>query len=203
LHYSPTPSDIERVSPVETTPVSSPKTFSGSAYPRKAEREKDLFFDWHYRRSSILDGPSSHYVDSTLLESDLEDTTFPLFSRSPPTAAMASDSNPISINIQRQNSTSPRQQTSNLTSALQSDGYSHSQSQAMNMGASASGKAIPQARKESVSMGGLTPQFGSGAMPISMNGRNQPRRESLAGSMMAGMSWGGMSMSMNSWIRDE
>ena len=43
----------------------------------------------------------------------------------------------------------------------------------------------------------------SGAQPISMNpsNREKPRRESLAGSMVTGMSWGGNSVS--SWIRDE
>ena len=60
-------------------------------------------------------------------------------------------------------------------------------------------------RHDSISMSGLTPQqYTGGAMPISMNGagRQQQRRESnAAGSMMAGMSWGGVSMS--SWIRDE
>lgn len=41
---------------------------------------------------------------------------------------------------------------------------------------------------------------GGGAQPISMN-REKPRRESLAGSMVGGMSWGGVSVS--SWVRDE
>ena len=43
------------------------------------------------------------------------------------------------------------------------------------------------------------------AKPISMNNpRNldaRPRRESLAGSLVGGMSWGGVSV--GSWIRDE
>lgn len=48
--------------------------------------------------------------------------------------------------------------------------------------------------------------FAGGAKPISMNipnrnGDTRPRRESLAGSLVQGMSWGGVSV--GSWIRDE
>lgn len=64
-----------------------------------------------------------------------------------------------------------------------------------------------------MSGGGLDPNMGrgressfAGAKPISMNNPNRGqdprmRRESLAGSMMNGMSWGGVSV--GSWIRDE
>ncbi|TVY90981.1 Transcription factor [Lachnellula willkommii] len=48
--------------------------------------------------------------------------------------------------------------------------------------------------------------FAGGAKPISMNipnrnGDTRPRRESLAGSLVQGMSWGGVSV--GSWIRDD
>ena len=45
--------------------------------------------------------------------------------------------------------------------------------------------------------------LGTAAQPISVNSSNRekPRRESLASSMLTGMSWGGNSV--GSWIRDE
>lgn len=98
---------------------------------------------------------------------------------------------------------SPRPQTSNLTSALQTTTETQPKvSPSMNAGFS-NGKA---GRKESFGAGfsGLTSQYGgSGAQPISMSGSNRahPRRESMAGSLAGGMSWGGVSV--GSWIRDE
>jgi len=46
-------------------------------------------------------------------------------------------------------------------------------------------------------------QWSGEARPIAMNNSNRekPRRESLAGSLVGGMSWGGVSV--GSWIRDE
>lgn len=52
-------------------------------------------------------------------------------------------------------------------------------------------------------MGASMAQWGNGTKPISVMGSNRekPRRESLAGSLVGGMSWGGVSV--GSWIRDE
>ncbi|KAJ6001309.1 hypothetical protein N7522_006536 [Penicillium canescens] len=59
----------------------------------------------------------------------------------------------------------------------------------------------PPPRKDSI--GAATAQWGNGTKPISMSGsaRDKGRRESLAGSLVGGMSWGGVSV--GSWIRDD
>jgi len=206
LHYSPTPSDLERVSPRETTPrettpISTPKGF-GPGYPRKSDGEKDLLFSWHRNKADHFGGLSGLYVDSALLESDLEDSTFPLFGSSPDPDAMITSSYPIGIATQSRSSpVSPRPQTSNLTSALQTTTEHLSKASPSINNGFGIGKA---GRKESFGAGfsGLTSQYG-GAQPISMNGSNRdhPRRESFAGSLAGGMSWGGVSV--GSWIRDE
>ena len=78
----------------------------------------------------------------------------------------------------------------------------------MNIGGSNS-KAFTAGFGRSDSMGGSNSGLGvgshnaTGAQPMSMNipNRGNPRRESIAGSLVGGMSWGGVSV--GSWIRDE
>ncbi|KAJ5983335.1 hypothetical protein N7481_005434 [Penicillium waksmanii] len=98
------------------------------------------------------------------------------------------------IDIATRNSTSvspPGQQASNLTSALQKAGTVED----------SGGFKAPPPRKDSI--GAATAQWGNGTKPISMSGSNRDkgRRESLAGSLVGGMSWGGVSV--GSWIRDD
>ena len=113
------------------------------------------------------------------------------------------------------NSTSPRNgavlprahYTSNLTTALKStSGNETRPTPAVNIAnGNTKGYGNGSGRRESV--GGATSTFGSnygtGAQPIAMNNSNRekPRRESIAGSLAGGMSFGGVSVS--SWIRDE
>ncbi|EKG18163.1 Zinc finger C2H2-type protein [Macrophomina phaseolina MS6] len=111
---------------------------------------------------------------------------------------MAALDGPVDITIARQNSTSPRNQTSTLSAALQ--------------GAAAQPIATPTSAPRSgnesrLSVGGrqdslshVGSYYGTGARPISM--KDRPRRESTtAGSLLNGMSWGGVSV--GSWIRDD
>lgn len=211
LHFSPVLSDPGRSSTAETTPLGTPRGFSG-AYPRRLEKEKerDNFFSWHRKSADIFAASSNSYADSTLLESDLEDSAFPLFS-DPAGAAnmMTSRVSPIDIATPLRNgSVSPRlHHTSNLTTALQStSGNEARPTPAVNIGNSnTKGFGGGLGHRDSVGGGISIPgsHFGSGAQPISMNSSNRekPRRESIAGSLVGGMSWGGVSV--GSWIRDE
>ena len=199
LHFSPATSDRDRSSTAEPTPIGTPIGFS-APYTRRSEREKDLLFSWHRKPGDIYAYTSSAYADSELLDTDLEDSPFPLFGQSPP-QGMA---RPFDI-ATRNSPPSPRNsQTSNLTSALHATtGNGPPSSTAMNMNG---GKSRPYNFARPESENGNVPfstQYGSGAQPIAMNGssRERPRRESLGGSLVGGMSWGGVSV--GSWIRDE
>jgi hypothetical protein len=127
-----------------------------------------------------------------------DDSAVPLFQIASPhqqSAPMAAGSaSPIDITTSRQSSGSPRSQQSNLTSQLQQpridvqhDGDMTTQQRPEYRG-----------RQESVGMLGTTP-YGARSIPM----RDNFRRESnaLSGSMVNGMSWGGISV--GSYIRDE
>ncbi|CAI7624664.1 hypothetical protein N7533_005927 [Penicillium manginii] len=109
------------------------------------------------------------------------------------------------IDIATRNSTSvspPGQQASNLTSALQKAGTGERTGSISHHPSGGLGVfKAPPPRKDSI--GAATAQWGNGTKPISMSGSNRDkgRRESLAGSLVGGMSWGGVSV--GSWIRDD
>ena len=195
LHFSPVTSEQERSSTAETTPIGTPKTFETTFRRRSVERERDLLSSY-YRKPPGFAGNTSSYVDSALLESDFEDSTFPLFQ----------DSSVPDQNMDMHSAVAPRRhQTSNLTSALQStSGNETRPTPAMNI-SSGKGPHSGMGHRDSLSSGlaASGSHHGSGTHPISMNSANRerPRRESLAGSMVSGMSWGGISV--GSWVRDE
>lgn len=209
LHYSPATSDLGRSSTAETTPIGTPRGIAIS-YPRRVEREKDLLFSWHRKPIDTAAGQANLYLDSTLLDPDFEDITFPLFPPAESDRNMAGPSSPIDIATQpRHNPNSPRNtQTSNLTSALQGASGEVSRPVAAKVPSATNGTnglAAGSGRHDSMSGGlsGMGFQWSSEARPIAMNNSNRekPRRESLAGSLVGGMSWGGVSV--GSWIRDE
>ncbi|OJJ34959.1 hypothetical protein ASPWEDRAFT_110428 [Aspergillus wentii DTO 134E9] len=201
LHHSPSVGDHDRASTRDSTPVTTPLGFGVPS--RRPDREKDSDLFWP-RNLGTDKNSSSSYFDSRILPSHPEeDHDFPLFPSSPPASGtMTGAAAPIDIATRQTSVSPPGQQASNLTSALQraSNGErTGSLSHANGVGISMF--KAPPPRKDSITT--ATAQWGNGTKPISMSGSNRdiPRRESLAGSLVGGMSWGGVSV--GSWIRDD
>ena len=158
--------------------------------------------DWTSLKSSIW--PTAAAAGPDLYQDD--DLTSPFYSSStsttpptsqPPTPPHGQDdltmqtTSPINIATPTRNvSSSPPSQGKKIANY---HGVEDSRTSAMMSGSGLD----PNGRTRQDSFGG--------AKPISMNNPNRnaerPRRESLAGSLVGGMSWGGVSV--GSWIRDE
>lgn len=208
LYYSPSVSDLDHLSVSDSTPVTTPVDFGAISCAKRnpASRRKDPLA-WDLKKPTEA-GNRAAYLDATLVETDDEHSlgvsSFPLFSTSPAeTGTMSGQQPPFDITARQTSVSPPGQQASNLTSALQkaaSNDRAGSYAAPTASNASAVYKAAA-ARKDS--LGASMSQWGNGTKPISVMGSNRekPRRESLAGSLVGGMSWGGVSV--GSWIRDE
>jgi transcription factor SFP1 len=202
LHYSPSLSDHDHPSTRESTPISTPVGFGATSYARKTSSRGKDFLSWSSQKTEA--GSRPLHLDSTLIEADNDSCNFSFFPSSPAdTGTMSGQAAPIDIATRQTSVSPPGQQASNLTSALQraaSNDRAGSISAATGASSSAAFKAAA-ARKDSLSAS--MAQWGNGTKPISVMGsnRDKPRRESLAGSLVGGMSWGGVSV--GSWIRDE
>jgi transcription factor SFP1 len=160
--------------------------------------------DWTSLKSSIW--PTAAAAGPDLYQDD--DSTGPFYSSStsttpptsqPPTPPHGSDgltmqaTSPINIATPTRNASSSPSSQGKKTANYH--GVEDSRTSAMMSGSGLD----PNGRTRQESFGG--------AKPISMNNPNpnrnaeRPRRESLAGSLVGGMSWGGVSV--GSWIRDE
>ncbi|KAI9759299.1 MAG: Transcriptional regulator of ribosomal biogenesis proteins [Chaenotheca gracillima] len=214
LQHSPAVSDTGRASTTDSTPVGTPVTFGFPASSRRFEKEREVLLPWQRKPSTAAGFPQSDlYLDSTLLEPDLADSCFPLFPQPSSSGgrvhAMDGSATPRHI-ANRNSSASPSTQnkSSNLTSAL----HDARADQLLDDG----GMDLDQINDDNLEVGngggrqgsfsinpGSIGQWGSGARPILMQNPRQerPRRESIAGSMVGGMSWGGISV--GSWIRDD
>ncbi|KAI9805904.1 MAG: hypothetical protein M1825_000518 [Sarcosagium campestre] len=215
LHHSPALGDVGTVSTADSTPISTPQGFG--QLRSSLDRESGLLSSRCWKPTRAHCARTSLLLDSELLEPDLdEDSSFPLFPQSPELGyldGMAGQASPIDITTPtRHTSTSPasHNKTSNLTSALQGaalhdPGTSNGYLDIGNAGSNGFGTNSNAVRHDSVG-GGMSvysSQSGAEARPISMKNpnREKPRRESFAGSVMGGMSWGGVSV--GSWIRDD
>ncbi|KAF7619562.1 putative C2H2 transcription factor [Aspergillus flavus] len=198
LHYSPSVGDHDRASSRDSTPVTTPLGFGVSSC-----REKVSDRPWPRNSFGLLDDHSSYFDSTKLYSQPQEDYDFPHFPSPPLTSGtMNNTAAPIDIATRQTSVSPPGQQASNLTSALQRAGngertgsISHAGGVGINI------FKAPPPRKDSI--GAATAQWGNGSKPISMSGsnRDKQRRESLAGSLVGGMSWGGVSV--GSWIRDD
>lgn len=220
LYWSPSVTGDDRSRESSTsasTPLHTP-TVAEAPWPAAAKKQKDLYFSWHKkqdaakRSSNPVLGADWHFVHdpSEPLFEDGGDAAFPLFpAGSPPTFGqrkMATSAPPIDISLppRLSSSQSPRNQTSNLTSALQEAGASGQHvpdtSNTQYMGVPDPGRLSVSGRHDSISNMFGSSYYGSGARPISM--KDCQRRESnTGGSFMGnGMSWGGISVGS---LRDE
>ncbi|KAL1624052.1 Transcriptional regulator of ribosomal biogenesis proteins [Diplodia seriata] len=215
---SPSASDRDRESTADPTPVTTPVFRHPEPDFGSPTKGSDLHFSWQHTpwgQPNDAQHLDPLEFDGDILFDDATDCTLPLLPASPPplgigqqllshhqatlrAAQMAAIDGPVDIATSRQNSTSPRNQTSTLSAALQ--------------GAAAQPIATPTSAPRSgndarLSIGGrqdsishIGSYYGTGARPISM--KDRPRRESTtAGSLLNGMSWGGVSV--GSWIRDD
>ncbi|KAK5719310.1 Transcriptional regulator of ribosomal biogenesis proteins [Elasticomyces elasticus] len=113
---------------------------------------------------------------------------------------MAAGNSASPIQIQGPNSNSPRSQNAHPTSQLQQPRIDISQDSVMDTGSGEqhSGEHQYRGRQESVGMLGTTP-YGARTIPSKQGYRGDGN--GLSGSMMNGMSWGGISV--GSFIRDD
>lgn len=202
LLHSPAASERALPTSRESTPLT-PVGYGPTTTRRPdKDRGKDSHLPWFKKPIDIGSATTSLFLDSSLLEPDFDDHSFPLFGSSPPARSMAvAGAAPIDI-TPRQSSTSPRgPKSSNLTSALQrvpEVETSHLPSFATSQKTS----DIVDGGK-SVTMGDGTSSWHTGAKPISVKAHSKETnsQENTAQSVATGMSWGGISV--GSWIRDE
>ena len=193
LQHSPSPSDLTSSNSWDTAPVT-PVTLGFS--PAKRFEKPPEVVPWFQRPPKAATVTTSLTLDSSLIDPDFDENTFPLFGASPRRSHMAVGAPSDDQIPPREPSTSPRgNQASSLTAAFK---------QTANSEASAFLAPPMDSSKPSF----LSPEhsdmsrFENGARPISVKGRPaNNRRESLAQSIGMGMSWGGVSV--GSWIRDE
>ncbi|CRG89325.1 Transcription factor SFP1 [Talaromyces islandicus] len=202
LHYSPSISDLDHASSTgASTPSSIPVGFGITSYfsrkPPSRGKEPALWVRKPADRALYLGS-------TTLVETDDDIQPFPLFP-SPPLDAytMSGQSMPFDIAARQTSVSPPGQQASNLTSALQKAASNDRPGSFSNPAATSASAVYKAAAARKDSMGASMAQWGNGTKPISVMGSNRekPRRESLAGSLVGGMSWGGVSV--GSWIRDD
>lgn len=183
---------------MESSPISTPVSAAAANFPPRNAADYPGRLGDHLRAACSVDEFDS---DDLLFPHDDDKLELPLFPAASPFVRMAgpaSPSDPIDIATSRQSSHSPRNQQSNMTSHFPQPRIDVPQDQPMEQSRHAESMQYNKGRQESVGMLGTTP-YGARSIPQ----RDMFRRESnaLSGSMVNGMSWGGISV--ESFIRDD
>lgn len=181
-------------SSLDSTSITTPSTHCQSSFPAsRPQKHLGLFPPFH-----SSEGHATEH-DHLLFPLDDDDLGPPLFfhplPHPPSVGTMPGSASPIDIATARPNSTSPPTQQSNLTSQLKGPRIDIREDSFGMSNSNRQDSAAQRARQESIGMLGSTP-YGSRAIPVGGRENNQ-----LSGSMVGGMSWGGISM--GSFIRDE
>ena len=194
LLHSSSLSDQASSTSRDTSPVT--PAAAGTSPAKQIDKFLETFL-WFQRRPRVAKATTELCVDSSLVDPDFDEYTFPQFGASPRGHSMAIGAAPNDNITIRQTSTSTRgNQPSDLTAGLRKAESSQTNSvHPTVMEGPRPSLAVPESSDMS--------RFENGARPISMKGRpmDKNRRESLAQSLGMGMSWGGASV--GSWIRDE
>jgi hypothetical protein len=201
LLHSPVASERALPTSRESTPLTPVAYGPSTARRPDKDRAKDSHLPWFKKPIDIGSATTSLFLDSSLLEPDFDDHSFPLFGAEPPARSMADAATPIDI-TPRQSSNSPRgPQSSNLTSALQR--VPEVESSRLPPFAPSHHTLDTEDGGKSVTMADGTSLSHSGAKPISVKASSKEPipQGSVAQSVTTGMSWGGISV--GSWIRDE
>ncbi|PNS18189.1 hypothetical protein CAC42_7558 [Sphaceloma murrayae] len=207
LYHSPVIRDRETT--VDASPVSTPPPPS----QRLTSAPRSVKFDdfgphftypgdgHHHHRDNDNDhddalfGPGATSEELVFLGDDDFDSHYPFQVPPPSHPTMAASASPIDIATPR--NSPPVNQTSNLTSQLQAAGSSqHSQPQGSHRNNHPDARRGSEFRSESSGYG----QDMTNSRPIAVGDR-QRRGSNQPGSLMQGMSWGGMSI--GSFIRDD
>ncbi|KAK5113939.1 hypothetical protein LTR62_003062 [Meristemomyces frigidus] len=189
---------VTREGSVDSEPVRTPSSATLTHAGRKAYLEDDLLYSSAY----ALRGHATNELNSDDLlfpHDDEDDPSIPLFESARPTQMAQDSASPIEIATSRQSSDSPRSQHSNLTSQLQQPSISVRHDDAMNPPQIPS-ESQYRGRQESIGMLATTP-YGARSIPNKDGFRRESNAFAGNGSLMTGMSWGGISV--GSFIRDD
>ncbi|KAI6788354.1 hypothetical protein KC360_g8829 [Hortaea werneckii] len=194
-----------RDSSVESTPVSTPHStgFNLSSYTTATKNpaaDREVFFNAHFQSGG--DASEELSSDELLFPCDQPDTDFdvPLYPSAHPLGHAAPMVGPVDIapNSRHNSRSPPSKETTENASQFQRPSISIREEPNME-DARQNESQYPGLRKGSIGMLGTTP-YGTRSIPV-RGGDIRRESNALSGSLMNGMSWGGISV--GSFIKDD